>query len=886
MEFSRELHAVLHPAGYLTSIDVNPFDRQMDFKGLAVYYDFIFLMAYDEHYPESSPGSISSMPFVEKALDHALKNMPSEKSVLCVGGYGYDWPGEGQGIDISYHDLISLANEYGVPVEFNEENLDLSLHFTDDMNIRHEVHGNDAAGIFNLLRTSADYGTAGVALWYLGAEDSRIWTFYSKNLNADSLERHPYDPKLLESLHSIYSVDYEGKGEILQILSEPRPGKSKIEFDKRDKIITKEDYLSLPASYVVKRYGAVDHKQVALTFDDGPDADFTPSILDILKEKHVPATFFVTGINSENNLPLIRRIYREGHEIGNHTFTHPNLENISKERERMELRSTRLLIESVIGHSTILFRPPYNTDAEPRNMFQIEPVAVAGEEGFICVAASIDPNDWEEGVTADTILARAKEQEQMGNIILLHDAGGERSQTVKALPYIIDYYKSHGYRFTTVSALMGKTRDQVMPAVSGRQKLPESLDLIPFIITFLWENFLHGFFVIAILLTILKLIVLAVMSFLQHRRESKKTGIAGSYQPKVSIIVPAFNEHLNAVNTITALLQSDYPDYEILFVDDGSTDHTLLNVRSVFDGNPMVKVLTKPNGGKADALNLGTKEASGEILVCIDADTLLAKDAVSKMIPFFEDPAVAGVAGNVRVGNSLNLLTRVQSLEYTTSQNFDRRAFDYVNAVIVIPGAIGAFRKMAVEAIGGFAMDTLAEDCDLTLRLLRAGYIVRNGNEALAFTEAPETLRMFLKQRFRWSFGMMQSFWKHRDLLFNVRKTNLGWILLPNLLIFNFIIPLFSPWVDIMFVAGLFTRHATEYLFIYFLYYIVDCGVSVFAYHYDHMTFSPRKALLLFVQRFIYRQLLFYVLFKAYLKAIRGELANWGVLKRTGHATS
>ena len=884
-DFSKELFAVLHPAGYLTSVDVDPTDKQISFKEMADAYDLIFLMAYDEHYPEGDPGSISSIGFIENCLDIALKDIPSGKFVLCVAGFGYDWPEGKTGIDITYNDFVSIANEHSVSVNFDDTGSDLKLNYTDGDTIRHEAHCNDAAGTFNVLRTSFDYETAGIALWYIGSEDNRIWNFYSHQLNADSLQKNPFNYKELETLKSIYSVTFDGRGEILEILSEPKPGNVKIVYDTTDQMITEEEYIKLPSSYLVKRYGVSDSLKIALTFDDGPDEEYTPKILDILKDKKVPAAFFVTGINSEDNIPLIRRIYREGHEIGNHTFTHPNLENTSEERERIELRSTRLLIESILGHSTILFRPPYNTDSEPSNIFQIRPLAVASDEGFICVASSIDPNDWQEHISSDTIEARAIAQKNEGNIMLLHDAGGERSQTVKALPRIIDFYKKQGYKFVAVSELMGKTRDEVMPAVKGKLVYTESLDQTLFTVTFIWEHFLHGFYIIAILLMLIRLLTIAFMAIMQQRKEKKPKIASTDFLPSVSIIVPAYNEELNAERTVEHLLKSDYPHFEIIFVDDGSKDQTYLKVKTTFINNPRVKVFIKTNGGKASALNFGIKQASGEILVCIDADTMLTADAVSKMIPYFADSLTGGVAGNVRVGNEVNMLTSWQALEYTTSQNFDRRAFDYLDAIAVIPGAIGAFRKEAVNEIGGFATDTMAEDCDLTFRLHLMGYVVSSCNKALALTEAPETLRMFLKQRFRWSFGMMQSFWKHRDILFSFSRSNIGWVILPNLLIFNFIIPLFSPMVDIMFIAGLFTRHALTYAIFYFLYFIMDCLISLMAYHYDHQKFTIKKALLLFVQRFIYRQLLFYVLLKAYLKAIKGEMASWGVLKRTGNVS-
>ncbi len=229
-------------------------------------------------------------------------------------------------------------------------------------------------------------------------------------------------------------------------------------------------------------------------------------------------------------------------------------------------------------------------------------------------------------------------------------------------------------------------------------------------------------------------------------------------------------------------------------------------------------------------------------------------------------------------------MTRWQSIEYTTSQNFDRMAFDVLNIILVVPGAIGAFRKSAVDGVGGMKTDTLAEDCDLTLRLLRAGYRVRSCNDALAFTEAPETLSVFFKQRFRWSFGIMQSFWKHRELIFTRKRPNLGWLLLPHLLVFQLFLPLFNPIVDLMTIASLFSPNAMKVVGFYFAYFFVDVIISWMAHRMDNQRFTLRIVWDMFVQRIVYRQLLFFVLIKSYLRAIKGELEEWGVIKRTGNA--
>ncbi len=882
--FSKELNAALSQDKYLVTVDINPAVCNLNISEIEKSYDFIFVMSYDEHNADGKPGCISSIGFIEESLDEVMSNVPSNKFVVCSGTYGYGWKPGKVAEDLSYEEFISLANENSVPVNFNAQNSDLYFTYLNENGEECEAHCNDAVNVFNTMRTAADYETAGVAIWYLGSEDSRIWNFFGRDMSVEGLTKNPFNFNILRQVKSNYSIDYNGNGELMEVISKPENGLVDLTVDSTEFFISNQKYERLPSSYLINRYGGFQPKKIALTFDDGPDGEYTSDILAILKQNGIHATFFVTGLNVENNIPLLKKEYQEGHEIGNHTFLHPNLELTSDDRERIELRSTRLFLESILGHTTLLFRPPYNTDAEPHSLLQIKPLSIAYEEGYFTVASSIDPNDWEVGVTADTIVARTIANQKMGNILLLHDSGGERAQTVEALPRIIDYFRKQGFQFVTVSELMGRTRDQVMPKITGNLQYTEMVNEVFFFATYIWQHFLQGFFFVAISLGILRLLWLLAMAFKIHRNEKRNpTKAPNGFEPSVTIIVPAFNEEVNSTRTIDNLLKSTYTNFEILFVDDGSNDATYSVVKEAYGNHPKVKVLSKPNGGKASALNFAIEQSSNDILVCIDADTILLPDAIALMIPFFANEDVAAVAGNVRVGNPVNLLSNWQKIEYTTSQNFERMAFDYVNAILVVPGAIGAFRRTVMDEIGGFNMDTLAEDCDLTVRILRAGYTVRSCNKAISLTEAPESLGMFIKQRFRWSFGMMQSFWKHRDLLFSKKMPNMGWILLPNLLIFGFIIPVFSPIVDVVFLFGLFSNHAYVFIISYVAFYLVELLISIAAYRYDNQKFGFKQAYMMFIQRFVYRQILFVVLIKAYLKAMKGELASWGVLKRTGN---
>ena len=879
VSFMKELYDRMHAQHLIVTQDVSPFNSDYALKELSKYNDYIFLMAYDEHNSGSQPGPISSQKYIEAAIEEAEKQVDAQKLVLAIAGYGYDWPKGATGTDVSYSEALSIASESEGKVVFDTGTFNLSYKYNDDNDIEHTVFFTDAATNFNTMRFATEYGVAGVALWRLGEEDSRLWTFYNKDISDNGVDS--FDYKKLKDVHASNDVDYVGEGEILDVISTPKPGHIETFIDTAEDLVANEDYQSLPSIFVIRKYGKKE-KKVVLSFDDGPDNVYTPQILDILGKEHVPAVFFMIGINAVNNIPIVKRMYNEGFEFGNHTFTHPNIAEISKKRALLELNTTRLLLESITGHSTILFRAPYNADSEPETMEELEPVAFAKANNYLTVGESIDPNDWEKGISADSIYTRVLQQEDKGNIILLHDAGGNREATVKALPRIIRHFKDKGYTFTTIADLINEKRDQLMPPVP-RNKSYYLVQFSYYMAEFgfvIWQT-LKYLFIVCIILSIGRILFLAFLAVKEFTREKKENlpPLAGS--PLVSIIVPAYNEEVNAVNALHKLLNSTYPNFEIIFVDDGSKDTTYEKVAGAFKDHDRVKVFTKPNGGKASALNFGIAQTSAEYVLCIDADTHLVPDALELLVRHFVDKRVGAVAGNVKVGNERNFLTRWQSIEYITSQNFDRNAFAYINAITVVPGAIGAFRTKAIREVGGFTSDTFAEDCDLTIRMLRGDYIIKNENKALALTEAPETMKQFLKQRFRWSFGVMQAFWKNRDALFNSTYGNLGMVALPNILIFQILIPLIAPLADILMLIGILTGNAGTIFLYYGLYMLIDVAVGLMAFIFEKE--NPLKLVWMIPQRIVYRWLMLYILYKSIRRAFKGQLQSWGVLKRTGN---
>ena len=879
ISFQKELYVMLHKEGFKVTQDIPPFNTDYNLSELSRYNDYVVLMAYDMHFASSSPGPISPIDWVEAAINNLKKNIPAEKIIVGIPTYGYDWPDGDEGDDLTYQEAVVTAKESEGKIKFDKDNFNLDYDYYDENDHHHQVWFADAATCFNTMRLASDYNTAGVAVWRLGGEDKRIWKFYARNLSEDSLAVDSLKVSTIATIAPSYDVDFEGEGDIIQLISTPDSGFIDVKYDPKEKVITGQDYKQLPSNYVMKKFGKED-KKIVLSFDDGPDSKYTPEILDILKKDKIPAVFFVIGLNAEHNLNILKRIYDEGHEIGNHSFSHPNLAEINSERAALELNVTRKIIESVTGHTTLLFRPPYNADAEPQSFDDVFPIVLASKQNYITVAETIDPTDWMKDVTVDSIMARIKNQQSYGNILLLHDAGGNRDATVKALPLIIKYFKDQGYSFVSVANLLGKKRIDVMPALTNKNDIYYSkINWLIAEIIFWIEKFLYVLLFVAIVLAVGRTIIIAILSLVQ-KRKNKIANHELSAGPLVSVIVPAYNEEVNCVRTVENLLKNTYKNFEVIFVDDGSKDETFSRVKERFENDSRVKIFTKPNSGKAGALNYGITMSSAEFVVCIDADTQLKQDAVSELMKYFDDENVAAVAGNVKVGNHLNLLTNWQSVEYITSQNFDRRAFDLLNGITVVPGAIGAFRKSALVKVGKFSTDTLAEDCEITIRLLMEGYTVRYSPTAIAYTEAPETLKMFIKQRFRWTYGIMQSVWKHKETVFNRDYKGLGLAAMPNAMIFQFALPVISPIVDFVMLLSFLTGQWFQTLIFYIVFTIVDLLASVLAFSYEKE--NLKRLWYLIPQRIIYRQIMFWVLMKSIMAALRGTLIGWGVLKRTG----
>ncbi len=941
--FMKELYSSLHAQGLIVTQDVELESDAYDMASLSKWNDWLVPMFYDQHEGDSEAGPVAGVDWTSMHLDQLLKNVPSTKLVIAVGNHGYDWEvGQKSAGDVTYQSAIITVreNQPDAVIHIDPASLNPTFSYKD---IRTYARGNsiikkrvvwmqDAVSVYNQLTIAKKKNIRGSALWYLGAEDPSLWTFFNKNMWRSDWAKLVENGALDKvSYGGQAQVDFEGDGELLEPLSPPSEGLRAITLNRTTSLITDERYqkdpntgnILLPSSHVVRRYGGLENtaqKKIVLTFDDGPSPDWTPRILDILKKYHVPACFFVVGRQAEDYPDIIRREWAEGHEIGNHSWSHPDLFRLSDEYRKLQLTTTQRIIQAITNHSTVLFRPPFGNDTEPETGKEVSPLETAAQLGYITVGQKNDPQDWRLYETLsgqDDIMDTAKprrpeeiinsviDNRNVGSIVLLHDAGGNRDLTIAALPQIIVRLRALGYSFVSVSELSGIPRAKLMPAVTGKDALLVGADRYVFDVTYIIQRVLTTLFTLSIFLGISRIAIFLILALIQRQKEKSRIfpiGILSS----VTVIIAAYNEEKVIARTVEALLKSSYPHLEIIVVDDGSADATSLVVQTAFESEPRVRLIQKTNGGKASALYEGILAANGEVLVSLDADTLFASDTVERLTRHFTDPKVGAVSGNVRVGNTDNwpnawanakklrygllgrlslalqaiVLTRWQSLEYITSQNFDRRGYDLLNCITVVPGAVGALRRSAVIDVGGYTSDTLAEDTDLTWKLRRKGWRIVNDNSALAYTEAPETIQNLSKQRFRWAFGTLQCLWKHRAAL--GQHGAFGWIAMPSLWLYQILFPVISPFMDIGMIWSIYAGNFKQFAFYFLLMFGIELIAAFIALRMDRGNLKLLPWL--FFQRLGYRQMMYYVILKSVFYAARGGAVGWGKFERTGTA--
>jgi biofilm PGA synthesis N-glycosyltransferase PgaC len=685
-----------------------------------------------------------------------------------------------------------------------------------------------------------------------------------------------------------------GEGPLLRVLRVRQVSGAKVGFEpftgQRLVTLTGRDADKAgAAAYVIQKFGysATATRTISMTFDDGPDGKVTPELLNVLSTNKVPATFFVIGKSAAKYPQLVQRMVREGHAVGVHTLTHPDIATEPDWREHVELTATARVLRAETAQQVGYWRMPYEGADEASQQATIDGILRAQQLGYTFASHDFDTDDWHHdanprGTVEDIPLPNLSSGENV--TMLLHDAGGpNRARTVAYVKKLIPYAKAHGYVFQSmpqVQPALRETTRAVTPSIW------DQLTLYAVKAVFEWPNTLvNALFVFAMVMVVLVGFGNAGLSALRYRRRRRTAfPTADQLSLRTSVVLAAWNEEAVVARTLRSILASDYPILELLVVDDGSTDRTADEVRRVMTEDSRVRLLRQPNSGKAHALNRGVQEARGDFVVSLDADTIMAPDTITKMLRHFAvegGERLGAVAGVVRVGNrEKNLLTRWQALEYLTQIGVERSAQDALGAISIIPGACAAWRKVAILDAGGYSNITLAEDCDLALTMHHLGWKVTQDDEALAYTEAPETVDDLLAQRTRWTFGTLQAIHKHRGMLFRRRFGALGWFVLPNYILSVVMPVVFMPFV--VFIGFLAVQEQgwgvlVKYFVLFMLAHmaIAAVGVRLMRERYHHLAMVP-------VYRVVYEPLRAYLLYTSVFLAIKGVRMGWKKLVRTG----
>jgi len=615
---------------------------------------------------------------------------------------------------------------------------------------------------------------------------------------------------------------------------------------------------------------------VALTFDDGPDPAWTPRVLTVLERLHVPATFFVIGQQAVDHPDLVARAIRDGDVIGNHTFTHPDLAAEPQWLARSEINAGSWVIKGITGRNPLLFRSPYGITDNLTAARGAASSDIVQTMGLSEIGWNTDTLDWSRpGVSR--IVKNAEAAPNAEPIILMHDGGGNRWQTVHAIAQVVRHYRAMGYQFTTVDHLDGGVQFPYQVRANTFWNIADSLLAIAgFKLWLASREIISTILILMAAISILRLSLGWLLAEHYLRRLGRLPAAAS--EPKISILVPAHNEQETIVKTLTSLNDVTWSNLEILVAENGSNDLTLARARAFAAEHGRVKVIECAARGKAAALNEVFPESTGDLVVVLDADTVISKNFCDSIVAHFEDPSVGAVAGNVKVGNRRNLLTRLQALEYLISLTLDRASQSQVGIVSVVPGAAGAFRRTAIEQVGGWPERTLVEDTDLTIALHRAGWKITYEPRAVSLTEVPETVPEVVKQRSRWIYGTSQVVSVNFETVLSLRAGRLGVVGLPWLLLTQILLPVLGPLVDLYMLSQVVLGQSMIALWALLLSLGLEAAVTIWALLRSGESLRLLPGVL--GLRLVWRPLMLWVALVSMFKFVRGRAVSWRKLVR------
>ncbi|HMT55304.1 MAG TPA: glycosyltransferase [Candidatus Saccharibacteria bacterium] len=757
---------------------------------------------------------------------------------------------------------------------------------------------NDAVTVYNLVHHLKSLSLVDDVTEYSivdpGYEEYTTWKYLQDPY--EDLRNHYL---LSENVRGSLDIKKEGEGEVVSLKQDGIAGTRKTIYDDSG-IITMSTMTVDQIPTIVNKTGKLP-KKIAITFDDGPNAQYTSQVMDILDRYGVKGTFFVIGYNVLANPDTAREIVNRGHEIENHSYNHPVFSRLVADSQQKEIQANSELINAVTGQSPSYFRKPYSDNNEVQTEDDVNFLGILRKLNMESSEYDIDSKDWLLE-TPDQVVQRVIDElnhaQEDYSQILFHDNHSDVFRTLEALPRVIEYLQANGIQIVRVDELVQSTYEGVAVTTTEFRALSIKNKIF---VAFVWTN------IFLITIAILKYSWMIIGGFIyfikgaHRRRQSNKHAKKQSKKrPTFGVIIACYNEELVIGRTIEGLLNGTYKNFKITIVNDGSKDNTAKVVKAYCKKDKRVRLITVPNGGKARALEQGIAKTRNQWIVFCDADTIFHPDALQNFADnIASNKKVAAIAGRIFVGNTVNALTRSQAIEYGVAHIFLKAAQHIINSITVVPGALGIWERKSLMKNGGFTSDTLAEDADATMSIISMKRRVVYNSAVTAKTEAPEDLKQLYKQRTRWQLGNMQAAIKHHKGLFRPRYGALGFYGLPMMiheLITTMLFPLLLGFSVFVLMSRFYNWHflipynlrfisSSWFILLSFSLIITELAISIFVILVEKTSIKNKLKLVATLPYYItfYKAFLSYSTIVAVLRAARGTLQGWGHLTRTAN---
>ena len=827
----------------------------------------------------SSPAApIAPQTWFEEAVALAQSQVAPGKLSVALGSFSTMWK-SGQRFPerIPFSEAMLRANFAEGLLRFSADTGNTNARYLDENRRLNQIWVLDAASFHNQRRLLGE--APEITLWPLGYEDPAIWQLSTAESPKAALE--------LEIDLSEH-VTVEGSGPFSTHIAEAVPGQRQVKISSETGLITALDYIEIPSPRRIRLFGGSADLALALSFNGLGNSQQTQKLLALLESYAISATFFLSTSDLLLSKSRVEQIMAAGHSVGTQTRPRESRAAIWGVFSTIQNNLSQQLLQDELSHHALLVQNPSRYGQFPGDGAVLDQLQDLQTSGYLPVFSNLPapygafaPHQFVHIVRDIALDAPAS--------VLSFDFSEQNDNALNdVLPEILHQLEQDGFTFTTLPNAAGLTPAQVFPR-SGN--VPVFRDqVIYWLMTVTWIGVQNFVFLLALIVALRSPIYLA-LAFI--RRE--KFAYDANFHPPVTIIIPAFNEAKVIQKTLESVLASDYPDLRVIVVDDGSSDRTRDVVSSIAQTDGRIELIEQDNHGKWFAEDQALNNVETPIFVIVDADTLLHQDAIKHLVQPFRDKTVGAVAGTVEIGNRDNVITACQAIEYKISQSVMRRAYEVFNGILVVPGAIGAWRKDAVFASGLVSGDTITEDADLTVALHRSRFKVVYAPLARSYTEAPNSVSAFMQQRLRWSLGMLQVAWKHKGAIIEGRPV--GFISILDAVWYRIVSSFVYPLVDIIVLSTVATwgyRIATQgslgltdlsisVIILFFALTFLDV-INLAAAFWFERRFEWKLLFLVPFLRFGYRQLLYISSMRSIIHALSGRLRGWQKLKRTDTA--